>query len=122
VAVIGEAPSLLRLLMLMQSIAQTDRCAIELAAREGGPGELTARRTRCFAEPRRQAEETMAEAKALAGKVAIVTGSGKNIGKAITEALAEDGAAVVINGRGDRAIIEDTAHCRSAGNAGGTFR
>ncbi len=58
----------------------------------------------------------MAEAQALAGKVAIVSGSGKNIGKAIVEALAQDGAAVVVNGRGDKAIVEETAkEIRAAG-------
>ena len=58
----------------------------------------------------------MAEGQALAGKVAIITGSGKNIGKAIAMRLAADGAAVVINGRGDRAIVEETAQeIRSAG-------
>ncbi|HEX3538232.1 MAG TPA: SDR family oxidoreductase [Stellaceae bacterium] len=58
----------------------------------------------------------MAEAQALAGKVAIVTGAGKNIGKAIAVALAEHGAAVIVNGRGDRAIIEETAkEIRAAG-------
>ena len=58
----------------------------------------------------------MAEAQSLAGKVAIVTGAGKNIGKAIAQRLAQDGAAVVVNGRGDLAIIEATAaEIRAAG-------
>jgi 3-oxoacyl-[acyl-carrier protein] reductase len=56
-------------------------------------------------------------AKPLAGKVAIVTGAGKNIGKSIAELLAADGCAVVINGRGDRPIIEETA--REIREAGG---
>src|SRR5436305_10768734 len=61
-------------------------------------------------------EAEMAEAQALAGKIAIITGSGKNIGKAIALRLAADGAAVVINGRGDRAIVEETAsEIRAAG-------
>ena len=64
----------------------------------------------------------MAETQALAGKVAIITGSGKNIGKAIALRLAADGAAIVINGRGDRAIIEETAgEIRAAGGRALSF-
>ena len=45
----------------------------------------------------------------LTGKIAIVTGAGKNIGRAIAQALAADGAAVVVNGRSDQAAIDAVA-------------
>lgn len=46
---------------------------------------------------------------ALDGKVALVTGAGRNIGRAIALRLARDGAAVVVNGRSDRAAVEAVA-------------
>ncbi|UYN94570.1 MAG: SDR family oxidoreductase [Enhydrobacter sp.] len=42
----------------------------------------------------------------LQDKVALVTGAGKNIGRCIALTLARDGAAIVVNGRSDRAAVE----------------
>ena len=42
----------------------------------------------------------------LQGKVALVTGAGKNIGRTIALTLARDGAAIVVNGRSDRAAVD----------------
>src|SRR5215813_13561686 len=53
----------------------------------------------------------------LAGKVAIVTGAGRNIGRAIALALADAGASVVVNSRTRRDQVEGVA--REIGSAGG---
>lgn len=45
----------------------------------------------------------------LDGKVAIVTGSGRNIGRAIVESFAACGAKVVVNGHKDREAIDTVA-------------
>lgn len=42
----------------------------------------------------------------LDGKVALVTGAGRNIGRAVARTLARDGATVVVNGRSDRAAVD----------------
>jgi 3-oxoacyl-[acyl-carrier protein] reductase len=53
----------------------------------------------------------------LAGKVAIVTGAGRNIGRAIALALAAGGASIVVNARSNRA--EADAVAREVESAGG---
>jgi 3-oxoacyl-[acyl-carrier protein] reductase len=42
----------------------------------------------------------------LHGKVALVTGAGKNIGRAIALVLARDGATIMVNGRADKAAVD----------------
>jgi NAD(P)-dependent dehydrogenase (short-subunit alcohol dehydrogenase family) len=52
----------------------------------------------------------------LAGRTAVITGSGRNIGRAIALSLAAQGARVVVNGHADRAAVDDVvAEVRSAG-------
>ena len=55
--------------------------------------------------------------KQLEGRVAIVTGSGRNIGRAIALALAADGAAVMVNARENLKQAEGVA--REIEQAGG---
>lgn len=43
---------------------------------------------------------------ALDGKIALVTGAGKNIGRETALTLARDGAAVAVNGRSDKAAVD----------------
>jgi 3-oxoacyl-[acyl-carrier protein] reductase len=64
----------------------------------------------------------MTPGKELAGKVAIVTGAGRNIGRATAIALAEGGAAVAVNTRKSREDAEKVAQeIRAAGGQAEVF-
>jgi 3-oxoacyl-[acyl-carrier protein] reductase len=52
----------------------------------------------------------------LSGKIALVTGAGKNIGRTIALDLAAQGASVIVNGRSDRAAVDSVvAEINAAG-------
>lgn len=55
--------------------------------------------------------------KSLEGRVAIVTGSARNIGRATIRKLAAEGAAVVVHARQDRAGVEETVALLAAEGA-----
>ncbi|MBS1217817.1 MAG: beta-ketoacyl-ACP reductase [Proteobacteria bacterium] len=64
----------------------------------------------------------MAAGKELAGKVALVTGAARNIGRAIALALAESGATVAVNARTAQADAEAVAQeIRAAGGKADVF-
>ena len=56
--------------------------------------------------------------KELTGKVAVITGAGRNIGRAIALTLAQGGASIVVNARSNRAEAEAVA--REIESSGGT--
>ncbi|MGB8038960.1 MAG: SDR family NAD(P)-dependent oxidoreductase, partial [Pseudolabrys sp.] len=59
----------------------------------------------------------MTENKELTGKVAIVTGAGRNIGRAIALALARAGASVIVNVRSNQIEAEGVVREIEAGGS-----
>lgn len=62
------------------------------------------------------------DSQSLNGKVAVITGGGRGLGRAIARALAEAGAVVVLTGRNAEALDASVEMVRSAGGQGSAVR
>lgn len=67
------------------------------------------------AEPGVLRDAPMASGRPLEGRVALITGGGKGIGRAIALELAAQGASVVVTGRDERSLGETVGEIASAG-------